>query len=202
MDFMDATPVIAGRRIVESAALPLCVFSFSLTVLLTFSWAVILPQFTQFDVDGRSLTASALLEHRDDVELKIDVAQARRDELLLSSHDESYLALKGKRESTIDPDVIRRDVAAIARADAGPEGRILLTEIGIDMEQGNVHVKGEARGGPGSMTTLASFVERLRNASIVASLIPPVFERRQTAKGDFFSPFSFAFALRSSEDAL
>ena len=179
--------------------MPLFIFSAVLTILLLFSWFVILPYFTRFEIAGAQLSAADLVTHKESLERLIREAQARRNASLLPVHDEAYLALKEERSGRMTFAQVRSELASIAMSVAGTANMIVMEEIDMDLREGTVSVRGDVRNaGLGSMTLLATFVEALRASPIVVSLTPPTFVREEGKSGEFHSPFTLEIVLKHS----
>ncbi len=189
-------------RIVDSLGVPLFLFSVSLMVLLLISWAFVLPHFTRFTVDGKELSASALIDERKVLEKEVHAAEEKRDQLLLPVHDETYNALKQMRAGRIAPLDIRRTILLVASQSAGREDVIVVHLLKVDEAAGTVKLEGDVRNsGPRSMTVLAEFVESLRAVPFVASLKAPAYMREEKSPGEFHSPFTIELIINSSDSA-
>ena len=192
----NPSPARAG--VLARIALPLCLFSGALALLLLLSWLFVLPHFTRFQVGGRLLGASAISAYGQELNGSIRTLETERARLVIPMHDVRYQALSTERAGRIQTDAIRSAILGVATAVADPQ-TIILTSVTYDLRRSAVHVEGEVRtAGPRSMTVLAQFAEALGSAPFTASLTPPVYARQEGPSGTFHSPFSLDIVLAGS----
>ena len=185
-------------HILASLGMPLLLFGTSLFALLLFSFTVVLPHFTRFELNGETLSASAVSDYRDQLRADMKDAEQKRDDLLMPSHDAAYDQLRTRRAASPDPVFVRAQIRSIASATVEKSDVVSFSVVRIDTEKGTVHLEGDVHNsGPRSMTVLSQIVDALRTAPFTASLTPPLFERREEPAGVFHSPFSFDLTLRS-----
>lgn len=184
--------------VIARLGLPMFLFGTSLFALLLFSFTVVLPHFTRFELSGEALSASAVSDYRDQLQSDIQDAEEERDHLLMPSHDAAYDQLRVRRNTSPDPISIRAQIHSIASSVTKKKDVIVFSVVHIDAEKGRVHLEGDVRNsGPRSMTVLSQMVEALRSAPFTAEITPPLFERKEEPAGVFHSPFSFDLTLRS-----
>ena len=185
-------------NVIASLGMPLLLFGTSLFALLLFSFTVVLPHFTRFELNGETLSASAVSDYRDQLHADMKDAEQKRDDLLMPSHDAAYDQLRTRRAASPDPVFVRAQIRSIASATVEKSDVVSFSVVRIDTEKGTVHLEGDVHNsGPRSMTVLSQIMDALRAAPFISLLTPPLFERREEPVGVFHSPFSFDLTLRS-----
>jgi hypothetical protein len=190
------SPADIARRM----ALPLLIFAAVLTSLLLLSWFLVLPRYTAFAVEGKTLAASALPAYERSIAEDIARMVARREELTLPTQDEQYLSLLRTRAGGASLLAERRALESIA-AELDLSANIVFSALRTGANA-TVRVTGDVRGvGLGSMTALARFVDAVAADKGVTHLEPPAFTRETDPVTGPHSPFTFTYRRSLAADS-
>jgi hypothetical protein len=191
-------PASARLRFADLMArtgVPFFLFSATLTMLLLFSWLMLLPRITKVEVSGTARDPAEMLAYKSQLVAEIVAdEQARRDAVLML-HDADYDRLKTAKETPLSFENIRSAIFSQA-ASLGEKNAVTVGNLTYDLAGKSVRLQGDVRNvASRSMTVLAQFVEAVRALPFVASLTPPPFAREEGPDGPH-SSFDFTFRLR------
>lgn len=184
----------AETTILQRISMPLFLFSGVLFLLLFFSWIVILPRFTRFDVAGVSLKPLEMAAYTQQLRAQLTTMEQKRDQLVLPQTDPTYTALKQDKLSMPDPLLIRTALINAAGNVISSDAALTIRTLDVDASTTVVSVTGDVRSSsPDTMTVLAQYIDAVEKMPFVSHLQRPTFTRMQDAAGAFHSPFSMQF---------
>lgn len=187
---------VAAQGILERIATPLLLFATALFVLLTLSYTLLLPRFTQFHRgDGTAMSPREFADYHKSLAADLTKKEEERVRLVLPVTDATYDELKAlKRDLSLSE---LREQLMLAAGRVGEETGVVRIDV-LSMEGPVVTVRGEVSNvGPRSMTVLAAYVERVQELPMVTDLDPPAFTREPDGDDGFRSPFTFSFSLKT-----
>ena len=198
---MTSTPTPAPRphpsAVLLRIGLPFFLFSAVFALLLTASWAFLLPRYTRIEVGGTPRTVEELKGYAATLTAHIAQKEEERRMLILPIHDPAYDMLKEVRRDRIPIDDYRAKVEEHARQLAGRDDVIMLEEFAYNPAAKRIFLRGDVRNtGLGSMTTLADFALSLDKLPFVASHTIPSFIRTEDEGIGMHSPFEITLTLQ------
>ena len=196
---LSASPTSSLRAILERSMGPLLLFLAVLCGLLLLSWMLLLPRFTQLEVEGKKMGAGELHRYRQELQATLSTLEQHRTVLALPVQDPDFLRLMQQKQAHLTAqDVRSRLHLAAARVSDVPDA-ILLSRFSFDVASGAVEVEGDVRNvGPRSMTVLAAFIDQVEQMPEVSELTRPAFQRSDDGDGGFHSPFHFVFFVKQA----
>lgn len=189
-----------GATIARRVSTPLMLFTGSLFMLLVLSWTLLLPQYTNFHVNGDLLSPREIAIYERDRQQELMAMEEKRNRLVLPVLDAAYDRLKQEKRDVPSVSSIREELRQAAiRAEAG-QGEIITQSLTVDRATRAVSVTGDVRNvGPRSMTLLAEYVTQLESIPQFTGLTRPAFSRTDDEGIGIHSPFAFTFTLADRE---
>jgi len=189
-----------GATIARRISMPLILFTGSLFALLLLSWTLLLPQYTNFHVNGDLLSPREIAIYERDKQQELTAMEEKRNRLVLPVLDASYDRLKQEKRNVPSVSSIREELRQAAIKAGAGEGEIIVQSMTIDAMTRAVSVTGDVRNvGPRSMTLLAEYITQLESIPQFADLTRPVFSRTDDEGIGIHSPFAFTFTLAVRE---
>ena len=175
-----------------NVAWPLFLFAAVLSLLLVFSWTILLPRYTRVEVGGVARTSEELERYRNTLTAQIVRNEEQRRELVLAVNDPAYTALNAARDARVTADELLQKFRETASASAEKTDVVHVDRASIEHATGIFMVEGNVRNvGGASMTVLASFISDLRSAPWVQKIEGAKYARFEDDVIGPYSPFSF-----------
>ena len=182
--------------ILQRIALPFFLFAAVLTGLLLLSWFLILPIFTSVEVAGTTHTVESLRTHRADLLSDISAAEADRSKYILPVHDETYLALRARRDASPSFFALLADLTKVASSVTMQPDAVHTSHVRYTAGDQTIDLGGDVRFvGPRSMTVLSEFVEAAKKHFKAEEVALPRFVREEQEGIGPHSPFTFSLRL-------
>lgn len=177
--------------------LPFFLFSAVLALLLTASWALLLPRYTRIEVGGEPRTVEELKTFSRTLTAQIAQQEEERRKLVLAVHDPAYTMLKESRRSRVPIDDYRYAIAEHAAKITGKDDAVVITTFAYNPSESRMFLRGDVRNvGLRSMTVLADFSLSLDQLPFVASHTIPSFVREEDERIGTHSPFEITLTLK------
>lgn len=191
------TPRPDAAAILWRMAWPMLIFSAALALLLSLSWALLLPRFARIDVGGQLRSVAEIRTYREALTAQIAAKEEERRQSVLAVRDPLYDELKEERRARPSLDTLRGKLAAHAKTVTGKDDAIVFSAFEYDPDTRTLIVQGDVREvGTRSMTVLAAFALPLKDLPFVAAATTPAFTREEDAVLGPHSPFSITLTLR------
>ncbi|MDD4319216.1 MAG: hypothetical protein PHW10_02750 [Candidatus Peribacteraceae bacterium] len=176
--------------LLRNIALSVFLFSLVLFVLLSLSYALLLPLFTRVQVGGTPRDATGVRAYQSALAADILALERERDTSVLPLLDPAHETLKGSRRSLPSFEELREDIRRLAAALVPEPDAIHIEALRLRVADRVLEIEGDVRNvGPRSMTVLARFTDELARLPGIASVDSPVFERREDPGTGMHSPF-------------
>ena len=193
---LPVPPRLSLASLLRNMAVPFLLFAVVLATLLTLSFALLLPLFTEVEAGGKQRTAADLQTYHTQVLASIFQEEQERDRAVLPAVDAAYAALRDERQEDSSLAVLRGRILQTASSLVPEAGAVHVRSFTYDRSAHSLTLDGEVRNvGPRSMTVLAQFVDELQRVSGIAAVQPPPFERRDDPVIGPHSPFSIVLTL-------
>ena len=192
-------PVVSHTpgAVLARIAMPFCLFSLFLAMLLAVSSVVLLPRFTRIEVGGVSRDVVALRAYRDDLVAKIKDMEDKRHEYMNTVREPAYRTILEHKRARPEFLRLREDVTREAAAAAEQPDAVHITMLHYQPERGDLTFAGDVRFvGPRSMTVLAEFVDALARLPFVAATTQPSYDRQEDPKTGPHSPFTLTLQIQ------
>ncbi len=176
---------------------PLCLFCAVLAGLLTLSWTLLLPRYTQIEVGGVLREAREIRQYRDSLTAQVTAREEERKQAVLAVNDPRFEALKKNRRSQVPLDTLRRLLTEHAKSVTGKDNAILWTAFTYEPKKNALVIQGDVRNsGTASMTVLAEFAQSLKTLPFVSATTTPAFTREEDPAIGFHSPFTITLTIK------
>lgn len=183
---------------VKRIAFPFFLFAAMLTVLLTLSWFLLVPELTTVEIGGMPRDIADLKNYKADLMRKVHTLEDRRGSFLQPVHNNLYQRIKALKIQRSGFQTLRTELTSIAKELVPDRSDVVFFSIlSFDAEAGTAEVRGDIRNvGPRSMTVLARFVEEVGRIAMVADVQSSRFMRLEHPERGFYSPFTLKLSLR------
>jgi hypothetical protein len=188
-----ASPAPVSRAFLRGISQGLLVFATVLTAVLLLSWMFLLPRFTRFRVEGRTLTPDAMAAYEHSLRAELLTMEEERIRLVLPFQHPLFSHLQSAKQAhpplTDLRAALRHAAARVQATDA-----VVLQSLHVEGGTGRVEMTGDVRHvGPRSMTVLAAFLDEVEQLPFVTGLERPAFSRVDDPVIGPHSPFHIVF---------
>src|SRR3990167_1745482 len=104
---LSASPTSSLRAILERSMGPLALFLAVLCGLLLLSWMLLLPRFTQLEVEGKKMGAGELQRYRQELQATLATLEQHRTVLALPVQDPDFLRLMQQKQAHLTAQDVR-----------------------------------------------------------------------------------------------
>lgn len=184
--------------IARRTALSFFLFATVLTVLLSLSWYLLVPELTRVEVGGSVRGMQELKEYKMNLDAQISTLKQQRSTFLRPVEHDIYQQVKLLQQERLGYQKLRRSInSAISELVPGKKNIVSISGFYYDGSQKQAELRGRVHNvGPRSMTVLAQFVEGLDRIPEIITIDASKYTREETADHEFYSPFTIRLRLQ------